>query len=608
MAHIFDLDDDALLLVFEILRDSCIFTSLVCSRFYRLVTQVHFPYQRRASVGILMQRQETLSCYKNDRRVIKLLQGPRHPSWHQPWSKLAQTMVIQHGTPTMINLVLCNPSCEAALRSGRVDLLDAMTVHNHSNPLCKSLKFFAESGGRDAVAVHDVTTHCARTIIAACNAPSSASFEWIKSKVSAASLSNSSNWAFIWSELSGMSKCILLCAASEATEDTLDCILALFMDHAPPGKILVFEGMCAIVVLSKTRSVGAWRWLRKHLTARAETLDSVLKRLVLAMQSNASTHAVRFPAILDMGFVSVKTFGVSDVQSYRIVKEGLGTDGWLRRAFFDACGCGSNFTFMCLFRNINSSSLLQHSTRAIASEALVVDCTKDLVEDYVRFCGVTRCFVIKALQITLELSVEAAYDVAIHVATVTLDDESQERRRNDILYERDLLWVILTNSIRCSHSTIVKDIVEKTHIFCLRNIDINRRMQLSSTVSSSSSRASAMKIIASCVASFCPINRDVMQPCITRRNHVVFDSLASAASKRVRLEIGCDIVNRGSVELLEVALAMDCFVRDSEEERVALHILAHHRLGDQVNPKKQLRVLPFHNAEARVAGKLYSVC
>jgi len=517
-------------------------------------------------------------------------------------------MVMQHGAPAMINVVLGSPSCEAALQSGRVDLLDALTMHNPTNPLCESLKFLAEPCGRSRdYCGHELTTHCTRALLAACNAPSSAAFEWIKSRVSAASLSNSSNWAFVWSELSGVSKRIVLCAASEATEDTLDCILGLFMEYAPPSKILVFEGMCAVVVTSKTRSVGAWRWLQKHVTKRMETLDSVLKRLVSAMQNNEPTHAVRLPSILDMRFVGVRTFAVSDVQSYHIVKEGLSPDGWLRRAFLDACGYGTNFTSMCLFCNMSVSSRLRHDTHAGAFESLVVDCTKDMAEYYVHFCGATRCFVIKALQVTSELSVEAAYDVAIHVATLTLDEESQERRRNEILYERDFLRVILANSIKRSCSAIVEDMVAKTHLFCLRNIDINQRLQLSSMVSSSSSRVPSMKRIAACVASFCPINRDVLRHCVTRRNHVVFGALVGVASKRVRLEIGCDVLKNSSVELLEVAFATDCFARGSEEERVALHLLTKHELEDPAHPKKQRRVLPFQNAEQRVSGKLYSV-
>ena len=607
MTHIFDLDDDALLLVFQVLRDYCPFTSLVCSRFCRLVTRVHFPYHRRANVGILMQRQETLCCYKSDRRVVELLQGPRHPSWDQSWSKLARTAAIQHGTPAMINLVLGAPSCEAALQSGRVDMLDEMVGHKPTTPLCESLKFLAESCGRRRDSYgHELTTHCTRTLLAACNAPSSASFEWIKSRVSAASLSNSSNWAFIWSELSGISKRIVLCAASEATEDTLDCILGLFVEYAPPDKILVFEGMCAVVVTSNTRSVGAWKWLQKHVSSRMETLDSVLKRLVSAVQNKEPTHTVRFTSILDMGFVGVKTFAVRDVQSYHIVKDGLSQDGWLRRAFFDACGCGCNFTSMCLFCNMNVSSLPQHRPHTVPFEELVVDCTKDMAEDYVRVCGTTRCFVVKALQVASELSVEAAYDVSVHLATLALDDESQERRRNELLYERGFLGVVLSNSIKRVRSAIVEDIVAKTRLFCLRSIDINQRLQLASTVSSSSSRTTSMKRIAACVASFCPINRDVLRHCVTRRNHVVFGALTTVASKRVRLETGCDVLKHNSVELLEIAFAADCFARGSEEEMVALHLLTQHELQDSASAKRQRRVLPFRIAEPRVAGKLHS--
>jgi hypothetical protein len=387
----------------------------------------------------------------------------------------------------------------------------------------------------------------------------------------------------------------------------MDCILGLFMEYAPPDKILVFEGMCTVVILSRTRSVGAWKWLQKHISNRMETLDSVLKRLVSAVQNKRPTHTVRFSSILDMGFVSVKTFAVRDAPSYHIVKEGLRPDGWLRRAFFDACGCGSNFTSLCLFCFANVSSLSRPNKHTVGFEELLVDCVKDMAEDYVRVCGATRCFVINALQVASELSVEAAYDVAIHLATLTLDDESQERRRKELLYERGFLRVILTNSIKSFRSPIVEDIVAKPRLFCLQNIDINQRLQISSTVSSSTSRAPSMKQIAVCVASFCPLTRDVLLQCVTRRNHVVFAALVGVATKRVKLETGCDLLKHNAVELLGVALATGCFARGSEEERIALHLLTQHELEDSVCAKRRRRVLPFRIAEPRVAGKLHSV-
>ena len=407
MKDLFDLlGDDVLLVIFELLRDYCPFTSLVCLRFCKIVTEVHFPYPRRASVGILMESERAIECYKRDRRVFNLLQEPRSGGSLVVWGNLARAMVVRHGSISMIHEVLGTLSLACALQSGRVDLLEAEAIkqpdshewnsdewtQNGHMPLYDrvfleqraSLRFFAAACDHsECVSAYDVHRHCINTLIPACKAPSSVSIKWIKSKVGAARLSTTSNWALIWSEFGDVSRRFVVSAAEYGTEGTLDCIFGLFLENSPREKVLVFEGMCVCIMSSPTLSLGAWGWLRKHIVSRGETLYSVLHRFLTAIRNKEPTHATfsYISILISLGHFGVRTFAVGDVQSYHIVVEGLQPNGWLRRAFFDACGHGSNFTSMCLFYNTNMSKPPRFKSNAAEFETLVVQCTKDMAED-----------------------------------------------------------------------------------------------------------------------------------------------------------------------------------------------------------------------------------
>lgn len=614
MVHLLDLDDDSLCLIFEQLRDYCPFTSLVCHRFCKLVTMVHFPYPRRAKAGVLMHREELANCYRGDRRLVQLFVSPKSGELQLVYKNLARKFAIIHGTIETVRNVVGVPQCEEVLRAGRVDLLDEIVANNASNTISAAVKFFASQVCVSAHYGTEINTHCSGSLILACAAPSSSAIRWIAAKVNASRLSCNSNWAFIWSELSGVSKRAVTAAASSGSEDTLDFIMELFVEHAPRGRNLIFEGVCAHLILSPTRSVDAWRWLCKTITKRKDTLDTVLKRIVHALQNKEFTHTPRIPPLLDMSFVSKNTtFKVNDCKSYSIVKEGLREGGWLRRAYFDACGYGSNFTFKCLFGTTNPEHhklRMQQASQSIELEALFVQCAKDTAEDYVRFGTATLCFVVRALQDTADISAEAAYDVAIHIAELQLDSGIQERRRDEMLYKRDLLNVVLLNSIKKCKSAIVQDITSRTRLFCLDKIEIADKVQMVSCASTSSLRTAPMKRIAECLASFCPVDRHVILHAIIRRNHVVFRALVKAACTSVRFEAGKDVLKHPSVDLLEAAIDEECFARSSKEERDALQLLSQHELKQdlETNPWNQRRVMPFNHTVPWKAGKLHPDC
>ena len=436
--NITDLADDELQGVLRHCLDYSMFTSLVCKSFRRAVVMLDHPCPvRLVHLGRVFEREDCLRVFLGDRSFMRLV-APRWDASEKriiEWNSTAFKLALRYGSSDVIKLILkkthfltdrIETECfRAVVAAGKIELFhspERFCTLGHKT-LSKAVAFFVDDQSETlptsaSTYGAELRSHCAALVYPACKADSTDTLEWIVDTAQQKALMHPCNWDRMFQALSGVTKSMVEYAStSRCAYDMLDILHRLFVANAQ-GKTLVKSGMVVCLAMFKLRMSGsAWRWMRD--ACNGTHLNDIIhefRMASLARQTHCTLHVPENEVVMDS-----KNFCARDIESYRIIADGIAPGAWLCKSFYRAVGEYTDFdmyTIHALKRHKTAMSQVDWQKAASCgvwldrrADELLEHCACNVLssceQDTYWACDRTR----KAMHVVSELSFYTAYRV-----------------------------------------------------------------------------------------------------------------------------------------------------------------------------------------------------
>lgn len=553
-----DLGEDVLSLVLLFAAHHQAFAALVCRLFRRLlVDQQGLCEARRVALSSIFASLSCLQFFLEDSKALRAcaeVWGSR-PLRVTEWKPHVKNLAFREASidvlvgakPELMGCLLTMDSYRAsqmiqrAAASGRADLLERMFVTAGScSCILRAIVACFKVAAADTGATWNSISkkHCSTFVAPACQAPNPKSLEWFVEKLGPAATSKSSNWARLFSRFEGNVRFLLTTASgSVGAFGILQFLAAHMQQHGDKQEARPVA--IAVVAASSVKRAGAWAWLREQCAPKT------LEERLLEFKNCKAFSAMRLSVVYSE-FMKLDSFKVRDLESYLIVRDGVGAGGWLQSVFVHVAG--SNVQLPML----TSAALVKEMQNWFSTSfvprretpAIMAECVRDMV-----LYGQTghRRFKIAFYKLTERFPLEA-YLTAKRLAA-------------DGAPQPQLLYIALQECVLSGMSRVAADAVANRDALGVDKIHQSDLSVLLDAVLTQTKRKSLdIRVLKDFVA-FCRVGVHHVVEALRYDQTTDATELLRHCSQEQKVEIGKELVTAccPSSSSLRVALESGCF-------------------------------------------------